>query len=217
MCNKIRFWSWTERQNGWEVIRRRDITGEDKVQWLNVSLSVCYRAAEGEQNLSSLCNKATGFTCSVFMQGILENSLLCNCPNNSRQIRFYLDHVDLFGSLTFFLQCLRSLTLILMQCEIKTSWTFVFPCPLGLFVLLCCLEFKHTSCVKRLLSVLSQNESINPFVMCFWQGTTLCNPHWCFKHSMHLHFCTVVQGSILSVLFMTLDRKTSLKCQFFAI
>lgn len=74
MCNKIRFWSWTERQTGWEVMRRRDITGENKVQWLHLSLLVCYRAAEGEQSLSSRCSRATGFTCSVFIQGISENS-----------------------------------------------------------------------------------------------------------------------------------------------
>lgn len=95
MCDKIRSWSWTERQNGWEVIRRHDITGENKVQWLHLSLLVCYRAAKGEQSLSSLCSRSAGFTCSAFIQGISENNPLSNSPNNLGQINLYLDHVGI--------------------------------------------------------------------------------------------------------------------------
>lgn len=59
--DQMRFWWWPERQWGWEVIRRNDITGENKVQWLHLFPLAYYWSTEGKRALSFLfLHAATG-------------------------------------------------------------------------------------------------------------------------------------------------------------
>lgn len=50
----MRFWWWPERRRGWKVIRRNDITGENKVQWLHLFPLAYYWSTGGKRALSFL-------------------------------------------------------------------------------------------------------------------------------------------------------------------